>query len=146
MPESPEVQALAEFLDARLSGRTVQDADLVEFRALKTRARPLSTVVGARIEGVRRIGKHVDVRFAEAHLVVSLGRHGWVRFGDEPAVEPAVAADDQPDAAPALAVITLDDGAVFETTDAGGWVSLGLSVVDDSGRGSGDRQARPRSR
>ena len=66
MPESPEVQVLAEFLDGRLRGRTVQDVDLVEFRALKTRARPLSELAGQSVEGVERIGKHVDVRFADA--------------------------------------------------------------------------------
>ena len=125
MPESPEVQVLAEFLDGRLSGRTVQDVDLVEFRALKTRARPLSELAKQSVEGVERIGKHLHVRFADAHLVVSLGRYGWVRWGDDGA-----AGGDEPDAPPALALFTFDDGGVLEATDAGGWVSLGLWVVD----------------
>jgi formamidopyrimidine-DNA glycosylase len=126
MPESPEVQALADFLDARLAGLALQDVDLVEFRALKTRARPLSSLTGRRVEGVRRIGKHVDLRLDEGHLLVSLGRYGWVRWRED-----AVAEGDPPaDAPPALAVLAFDDGGVMETTDAGGWVSLGLWAVD----------------
>ena len=38
VPESPEVQALAETLDERLTGRALVAVDLIEFRALKTRA------------------------------------------------------------------------------------------------------------
>src|SRR5690606_22858929 len=82
MPESPEVQVLAEFLDARLRGRVVASVDVVEFRAVKTRARPPESVVGARVRGVARHGKHLDVTLDGAHLVVSLGRHGWVRWRD----------------------------------------------------------------
>ena len=125
MPESPEVQVLAEFLDGRLSGRTVQEVDLVEFRALKTRARPLTSLTGKTVTGVERIGKHVDLRLDDAHLVVSLGRYGWVRWDEEGA-----GGSDEPDAPPALALLSFDDGGLLETTDAGGWVSLGLSIVD----------------
>lgn len=123
MPESPEVEALAEFLDGRLDGHAVAAVDLIEFRTLKTRGRPLDELVGARVTHVRRYGKHVDVAFDAAHLVVSLGRHGWVRW-TEPATEPA-------EGPPSLAAITFDDGGLMEFTDAGSWVSLGLSVVGD---------------
>jgi formamidopyrimidine-DNA glycosylase len=123
MPESPEVEALAEFLDGRLDGHAVAAVDLIEFRTLKTRGRPLDELVGARVTHVRRYGKHVDVAFDAAHLVVSLGRHGWVRW-TEPATEPA-------EGPPSLVAITFDDGGLMEFTDAGSWVSLGLSVVGD---------------
>ncbi|MFH8250423.1 DNA-formamidopyrimidine glycosylase family protein [Microbacterium sp. B2969] len=126
MPESPEVQALAEFLGDRLTGRRVDGVDLIEFRALKTRARPLTQLVGAEVVGASRVGKHVDLRLTGANLVVSLGRHGWMRWSDE-----APAAPD-PEAPPALAAFVFDDGGVLEATDAGDWVSLGLSVVDDA--------------
>lgn len=125
MPESPEVQVLAEFLDGRISGRAVQDVDLIEFRALKTRARPLGGLVGQTVAGVERIGKHLDIRLNGAHLVVSLGRHGWIRWGDD-----GPRATEDIDAPPAPALISFDDGGVLEATDAGGWVSLGLWVVD----------------
>ncbi|MEU1970122.1 DNA-formamidopyrimidine glycosylase family protein [Microbacterium sp. NPDC019599] len=124
MPESPEVQILAEFLGERLAGRQVQDVDLIEFRSLKTRARPLSSLVGSEVVSARRIGKHVDLALSGGELVVSLGRHGWMRWSDDAPGDP------DPEAPPALAAFTFDDGGVLEATDAGDWVSLGLSVVD----------------
>lgn len=124
MPESPEVEALAEFLDGRLDGHAVAAVDLIEFRTLKTRGRPLDELVGAQVTQVRRIGKHVDIALDVAHLVVSLGRHGWVRW-----TEPGAAAPEE--GPPSLAAITFDDGGLMEFTDAGSWVSLGLSVVGD---------------
>lgn len=124
MPESPEVQALADFLDARITGHTVVDTDLVEFRAPKTRSRPLTDVTGRRISAVGRHGKHLDLALEGAHLVVSLGRHGWARWS-----EPGEHPDEQADP-PALASLTVDDGGLLEFTDAGSWVSLGLFVVD----------------
>lgn len=126
MPESPEVQALAEFLDERLSGRTIDDVDVLEFRAVKTRGTPPAALVGAPVTDVERFGKHLDVTVGERHLVVSLGRHGWARW-----TPPGGAAESAPDAPPALATFTSDDASRWQLTDAGTWVSLGLFVVDD---------------
>ncbi|WP_344297668.1 DNA-formamidopyrimidine glycosylase family protein [Agromyces neolithicus] len=131
MPESPEVQALVEDLGARLAGREISDVDVVEFRVTKTRDRPPSSLVGTRVRGASRHGKHVAIAVSDAqHLVVSLGRHGWARYGgvgsDAPATD--VPAGDIP---PTLVAFTLDDGEVLEFTDAGDWVSLGCWVVDD---------------
>lgn len=123
MPESPEVQALAEFLEERLTGRELVAVDVLEFRAVKTRARPLSELVGQRVTDVARAGKHLDLGFTAARLVVSLGRHGWARGSETD----AGAAASGP---PALASLAFDDGGVLEWTDAGTWVSLGLHVVD----------------
>lgn len=129
MPESPEVQALAEELDARLAGRRVTGVDVLEFRVNKSRARPLGSVVGQRVMGVSRHGKLLDVALdGSDHLVVSLGRHGWARWGADEAA-PAGEADASPP--PALATITFDDGPPLELTDAGDFVSLGGWVVDD---------------
>ncbi|MHC2998483.1 DNA-formamidopyrimidine glycosylase family protein [Microbacterium sp. HJ5] len=129
MPESPEVQALAEFLDERVTGRSVREVDVLEFRTVKTRQTPPSSLVGRTFRGARRHGKHVALAVDDdAQLVVSLGRHGWVRWRDA-----GDAADDlQADAPPALAEIGLDGGGAFAVTDAGTWVSLGLFVVDDA--------------
>lgn len=124
MPESPEVQILAEFLAERISGREIAGTDLVEFRALKTRDRPLTSIVGERVRGVRRCGKHLAVELSSGYLVISLGRHGWARWSDEHVDAPA-------DAPPALAVVTFDDSGEIAWTDAGDWVSLGVFVVDD---------------
>lgn len=145
MPESPEVQALADELGAQLAGREVAEVDVVEFRVTKTRARPLESLVGERVAGVTRHGKLVDVALdGGAHLVVSLGRHGWARWaGAQTETDAAGAADPagaagatdpaEPEAVPppALAAIRFDDDRTLELTDAGGFVSLGAWVVDD---------------
>jgi formamidopyrimidine-DNA glycosylase len=135
MPESPEVQALAEFLAERAAGRSIVDADVLEFRTVKTRTTPPSALVGRTIARAERHGKHVALALDDGRfLVISLGRHGWVRWvpasTESADVAPAALPDDAP---PALAVFHLDDGAAVEVTDAGTWVSLGLSVVGSPG-------------
>ena len=135
MPESPEVQALVEELDSRLVGRAIADVDVVEFRVVKTRARPPSALVGERLTGAVRYGKLVDLVFGETHLVVSLGRHGWARWRvDEATADAAGTADAGAGAEappPTLIALEFDDGSALEFTDAGDWVSLGCWVVDD---------------
>lgn len=122
MPESPEVQALAEFLDEHMVSRRIQTIELDEFRALKTRRRPLAELDGATVTGIRREGKHLDVQTDRAHLVVSFGRAGWARWNGDAA----------PGDAPVIVRMPLD-GALLELTDAGSWLSIGLFVVDDPG-------------
>jgi len=81
MPESPEVQALADDLGRRLAGREIRGVDVLEFRVTKTRARPLESLIGRRVAGVTRRGKLLDFALDDdAHFVVSLGRHGWARM------------------------------------------------------------------
>ncbi|MET0734778.1 MAG: DNA-formamidopyrimidine glycosylase family protein [Microbacterium sp.] len=126
MPESPEVQALADFIGERAAGRTIAEADVLEFRVVKTRAQPPNVLIGAEVTGAQRFGKHLDLAVGGRHLGVALGRHGWARWTD-----PGATVQSGADLPPALASLTLDDGSVLEFTDAGSWVSLGLSVVDD---------------
>lgn len=127
MPESPEVDALARFLDEEGSGRDVLGVDVLEFRTVKTRSAPPSSVVGRTITGARRHGKHIEVKLGDRSLVVSLGRHGWVRWADADRGEPSGAPEDPP----ALATFDLSGDATVEVTDAGTWVSLGFFVVAD---------------
>jgi formamidopyrimidine-DNA glycosylase len=124
MPESPEVQALADFLAEQIAGKTIASVDILEFRVVKTRATPPDDLVGESVSAVRRFGKHLDVRVGDRHLGISLGRHGWARWTD-PGEDPATG-DEAPHS---LASIVFDDGAVLDLTDAGTWVSLGLSVT-----------------
>jgi formamidopyrimidine-DNA glycosylase len=130
MPESPEVQALADELDDRLAGRAIREVDVLEFRVNKTRARPLGSTVGERVLGVSRHGKLLDFALdGSDHLVVSLGRHGWARWGqDDDDASPVGEADAS--APVTLATIGFDDGPALEFTDAGDFVSLGGWVVD----------------
>ncbi len=132
MPESPEVQALVEQLAEQTVGRTVVGVDVLEFRAVKSREHPPAELIGARIAGVARHGKHVDVAFDDGrHLVVSLGRHGWVRRATRDASGALPGGGATPPDPPALLGIALDDGSLLEFTDAGEWVSLGSYVVDE---------------
>ncbi len=125
MPESPEVEALAAFLRLRATGHGIRDVDVVEFRALKTRAASPASLVGRGVTGAARHGKHLELMLEEGSLVISLGRNGWVRWR-----EPG-AADPPPGDPPALATVRFDDGSTMEVTDAGTWVSVGLWIVDD---------------
>ncbi|MDL9980822.1 DNA-formamidopyrimidine glycosylase family protein [Microbacterium sp. ASV49] len=121
MPESPEVQALADELGERLHGRAFSGGEFEEFRVLKTPARPLASVAGRSVARVRRFGKHVDLEMDDgSHLVVSFGRAGWAAWAPVAADAPA----------PVVAHFAFD-GADLELTDAGAWLSLGVSVVDD---------------
>jgi len=132
MPESPEVQALADDLGRRLAGHEIRGVDVLEFRVTKTRARPLESLIGRRVAGVTRRGKLLDFALDDdAHFVVSLGRHGWARYGGaEASVTEAPTGEAEPPP-PALIVLEFDDGTTLELTDAGDWISLGGWVVDD---------------
>lgn len=130
MPESPEVQALADDLDRRLAGREIRGVDVLEFRVTKTRTRPLESLVGRHVADVARRGKLLDFSLDDdSHFVVSLGRHGWARYGGAEAPVTGQADADPPP--PALVSIEFDDDTTLELTDAGDWISLGGWVVDD---------------
>ncbi|WP_164233404.1 Fpg/Nei family DNA glycosylase [Microbacterium hydrocarbonoxydans] len=123
MPESPEVQALVEFLDERVQGRVIAGVDIAEFRVVKTRDRPPESVVGARITGMRRFGKHVGFETTAGWLMIGFGRNGWIRWrsaDDPPAEEPV----------PEVVRIVLDDGAVMQVVDTGDFLAVTASVVD----------------
>ena len=79
MPESPEVDALGGFLRSHTVGLRIRSVDLVEFRALKTRDRPLRELEERAISGVRRFGKHLVLDTDGPSLLVSFGRAGWAR-------------------------------------------------------------------
>jgi len=123
MPESPEVQALVEFLDERVQGRVIAELDIAEFRIVKTRDRPPGSLIGARIDGVRRFGKHLGLVTDGGWLMVGFGRNGWIRWhpsGDSP--------DDE--AVPEVARIALDDGALIQLVDTGSFLAVTAAVVD----------------
>ncbi|WP_341975412.1 Fpg/Nei family DNA glycosylase [Microbacterium sp. LTA6] len=123
MPESPEVQALVEFLDERIQDHVIAGLDVAEFRIVKTRDRPPASVVGARIRGMRRFGKHVGFDTTAGWLMIGFGRNGWIRW--QPESDPA---DEQP--VPEVARITLESGAVMRLVDTGDFLAVTASVVD----------------
>ncbi|NUR62437.1 MAG: Fpg/Nei family DNA glycosylase [Catenulispora sp.] len=128
MPELPEVEALAAFLNERLSGHPVAAATPAAIQALKTYEPPLSALVGARIDGVGRHGKFLDFSAGELHLVIHLARAGWIRWREElPAVPP------RPGKGPlALRVRMAEpEGTGFDVTEAGTKKGLAVYVVRD---------------
>jgi formamidopyrimidine-DNA glycosylase len=67
MPELPEVEITARRLSSGLEGAEVESALAVGVATLKTFEPSLDSLAGARIEGVRRIGKMLAVDFAPAN-------------------------------------------------------------------------------
>jgi formamidopyrimidine-DNA glycosylase len=121
MPESPEVQALAEFLAGRMIGHRIRSFTVRDFRVLKSRPTPDPT--GVRVNGVLRFGKFVEVDAGANHVVCSLGRNGWVVWHD---VMP-----EEPPGADGVARVTLDDGSGFDLVDNGSFRSVAVWVVPD---------------
>jgi formamidopyrimidine-DNA glycosylase len=128
VPESPEVDALAGFLRTTLSGAHVGEADVAEFRALKTRARPLGELTGRTVRDVVRFGKHIALVTDGPALVISFGRAGWATW--RPFDDGAEGDAAPPDAPPVIVTIDVPGRGALELTDAGEWLSLGVSVVD----------------
>lgn len=82
MPELPEVQALAQWLDVRIHGRTVERCELGSIAAVKTVDPPLDALVGRVAASCTRRGKFLCVDVGGLWLVVHLARGGWVRWWD----------------------------------------------------------------
>ncbi|TXS49132.1 Fpg/Nei family DNA glycosylase [Streptomyces sp. t39] len=126
MPELPEVEALREFLDDRLTGREIARVTPVAISVLKTYDPPLSALEGARVTAVERHGKWLDIGAAGLHLTVHLARAGWLRWTDEvPAAPP------RPGKGPLALRTVLADGAGFDLTEAGTTKRLAVHLVHD---------------
>jgi formamidopyrimidine-DNA glycosylase len=135
MPELPEVQALAAYLDEKLAGRAVAAATQVAVQALKTYDPPLRELSGHVFEGAGRHGKFLDLRLdGGLHLVLHLARGGWIRWRDElPATPP------RPGKGPLALRVRLAEGgpgspassAGFDVTEAGTQKRLAVWLVRD---------------
>lgn len=136
MPELPEVEALARFLDGRMSGRTVAGVEVGAISALKTYAPTPGELDGAVVRWVTRHGKWLDVAVsstsdiadADLHLVFHLSRAGWVRW-----YEDVPSTTVRPGRSPIALRVRLDDGAGFDLTEAGTRKRLAVHVVADPG-------------
>jgi formamidopyrimidine-DNA glycosylase len=84
MPELPEMQALAERLDALLAGAALAGADPLQFSALKTYDPPPDALVGRSVERVSRRGKFLIFAFQGPRLLVHLSQGGRVDVEDPP--------------------------------------------------------------
>ncbi len=129
VPELPEVQALAEFLDGQMRGRRVERCELGAIAALKTFDPRLDDLVGRPVSSVGRRGKFLLFDFDGLWLVVHLALGGWVKWWDS---LPATKA--RPSRSPiALRVgLSADDFAPspgFDVTEMGTEKRLALWVV-----------------
>ena len=125
MPEMPEVEGLVEYLRGRVTGLRVDKATVSAINALKTYDPPLTALVGARITGVDRHGKFVDVSSdAGIHLVFHLAKAGWLRWYD--ALPTTII---KPGKTPIALRVGFDDGSGFDLTEAGTKKSLAVYAV-----------------
>jgi formamidopyrimidine-DNA glycosylase len=131
MPESPEVDALAGAPCERLLGARIADIDLDEFGAFTTRSRALAELRDRTVTGIRRFGKHLAIDTDGPSLVVGFGRSGWLRWDVDAEAEVESASDAEAKPAPVIARISFEGGDAVLLTDAGGWLSVSLSIADD---------------
>ena len=80
MPELPEIQALAERIEAQLSGAVLVQLEPLSFSALKTVAPSPADVLGKRLTSVGRRGKYLDMSLQSVHLLVHLSQGGRIVF------------------------------------------------------------------
>lgn len=125
MPELPEVEALAEFLDERVRGRSVDAVQSLSFAAVKTYDPPLDAVRGARLLGCTRRGKFLALQAETLWVVTHLARAGWVRWRRKLDL-PAAAKLGR---GPVALRLRLDDGSGLELTEQGTEKRLAVYVV-----------------
>ena len=88
MPELPDVTVYVERLEARILGRTLLRARMLNPFVLRSVSPPPGELEGRRVTGIRRLGKRIVIGFeADLHLVVHLmiaGRFRWLAPGAKP--------------------------------------------------------------
>ncbi|QQS02217.1 MAG: Fpg/Nei family DNA glycosylase [Austwickia sp.] len=126
MPELPEVQALAEFLDMRLPGLAVAGVEVGSVAVLKTYDPPPQALAGSIVESVTRHGKFLDIDVDGLHLVFHLARAGWLRWSDSLA-----ATTIRPGKSPIALRVRMSDGSGFDLTEAGTKKGLAVYLVAD---------------
>jgi formamidopyrimidine-DNA glycosylase len=85
MPELPDVDVYCDALRARIVGKALRGARIVNPFVLRTAVPPLADLVGRRVIDVRRLGKRIVLAFErDLYLVVHLmiaGRLRWLPEG-----------------------------------------------------------------
>lgn len=148
MPELPEVQALAAFLQARAGGRTIARVQLLSFAALKTVAPAPQALVGRRIGSCGRRGKFLLVETLpdgtgiphpdapdRLWLAVHFARAGWLRWHDAPAAPaaPVGVVSGGARAEPSADLRAVPPRAAVRPTLRGGPLALRVELDDGSG-------------
>src|SRR5262245_59083518 len=88
MPELPDIVVYIEALEQRIVGRRLERVRILSPFLLRTAAPPIAAIEGRRVEGLRRMGKRIVVRFeGDLFLVLHLmiaGRLRWLGASDKP--------------------------------------------------------------
>ena len=84
MPELPEVEALAQFLEKNAVGGVVGRVDIAALSVLKTFDPPITDLQGRDVTGTGRWGKHLGIGCDGLWLITHLSRAGWMRWIDNP--------------------------------------------------------------
>lgn len=145
MPELPEMQALAERLDARLAGTAVVSLDVLQFSALKTVTSAPDDLAGERVERCTRRGKYLLVTVGSGRrLVVHLSQGGRVDVEEpakttRPRQSVARVTVEAPDEAEPIAILVKEFGTerrascwILEADDPGPLDGLGPDPFDDA--------------
>ncbi|MEZ2388755.1 DNA-formamidopyrimidine glycosylase family protein [bacterium RCC_150] len=139
MPELPEITALAEFLDRRLSGAQLTRLTAPPAFALKRSDVPFESLAGGSVESVDRQGKflvfkicpaeHVSGETDPLHLIVNFAKSGWLSFS----VESSKVEDAASDGYFAAKLEFTNGGQDYSVTlaDTGDWKGLAIFIVRD---------------
>ena len=130
MPELPEVEALARFLDEKARGAEVAGVDVLSVAVLKTFDPPVDALAGHAVAGAWRRGKFLVLDVGPLHLVLHLARAGWVRWHDE---MKAAGGARRPGKSPIALRVRLVPGSGFEVTEMGHEKRLAAWVVRQPG-------------
>ena len=126
MPELPEVESLARFLDERITGHVIEKARVAHIAALKTFDPPIDALVGRTVRGVTRRGKYVEIDTDGVWLVTHLARGGWIKWHDVVPTTPI-----KPTKSPLAFRVALDNRSGFDMTEMGTEKRLSVWVVRD---------------
>jgi formamidopyrimidine-DNA glycosylase len=141
MPEMPEVESLARWLDARTAGLTIEKVSVLAISALKTYDPPIDSLVGRKVASWGRVGKFLLCATTapdnsdnpdnpggdQVHLCMHLARAGWIRWSDE-IKKPAKTTLTK---GPQALRVVFEDGGGFLATEAGTDKRLRVFVVRD---------------
>ena len=126
MPELPEVESLARFLEERVKGHVIAKARVAHIAALKTFDPSIDQLEGRTIARVTRRGKYLQFDTDGIWLVLHLARGGWIKWLDEVPSTPI-----KPTKSPLALRIALDNKSGFDVTEMGTEKRLAVWVVRD---------------
>ncbi len=122
MPELPELEGLAAWVNTDLAGRRVDEVRLRSVAALKTFDPPISTLAGRTVGPAGRRGKYLHISMGDLLLVTHLSLGGWLRWS------PGATTRKPSLRGPIIAEVRLDGGSL-DLTEHGKEKRLAIWVV-----------------